>query len=85
MISKQEVVKCQIFKVIRNAFLRTGNQKLRTKRKKQHINNLKNHIHPNYKIQKDFDDYGEENFIFEIIDELEGTEEEGYEYEVVDF
>ena len=51
------------------------------KRKKQHINNLKNHIHPNYKIQKDFDDYGEENFIFEIIDELEGTEEEGYEYE----
>lgn len=51
------------------------------KRKKQHFNKLKNHTHPNYKMQKDFDEYGEENFNFEIIEELEGTEEEGYEHE----
>ena len=51
------------------------------KRKKQHLNNLKNGTHPNYKIQQDYNLYGIEYFNFEIIDELEGTEEEGYNYE----
>ena len=32
-------------------------------------------------MQKDFDIYGINSFTFEIIDELEGTEEEGYNYE----
>lgn len=51
------------------------------RRKKQHFNNLKLKKHPNYKMQKDFDIYGINSFTFEIIDELEGTEEEGYNYE----
>lgn len=51
------------------------------KRKKQHFNNLINRKHPNYKMQKDFDLYGIKSFTFEIIDEIEGTEEEGYKHE----
>ena len=39
------------------------------KRKKQHFSNLECKIHPNYKMQKDYDIYGREAFIFEIIDE----------------
>lgn len=55
------------------------------KRKKQHFNKLRNGNNPNYKIQKDYDLYGIDSFIFEIIDELEGTEEEGYihEYDLI--
>ena len=51
------------------------------KRKKQHFNNLKNKTHPNYKIQKDFDLYGENAFVFEVIEELDVSEEDGYEHE----
>ena len=46
------------------------------KRKKQHFNNLKNKTHPNYKIQKDFDLYGENAFVFEVIEELDVSEED---------
>lgn len=51
------------------------------KRKKQHLNNLENRMHPNYKMQKDYDIYGLDSFNFEIIEELEATEEEAYEHE----
>ena len=55
------------------------------RRKKQHLYQLECNIHQNYKMQKDFNIYGKEKFTFEIIDELEGTEEEGYyhEYELI--
>jgi len=55
------------------------------KRKKTHFDNLRNHNHPNYKMQADFDKYTEEDFKFEVIDTFEGTLEEGYnkEYELI--
>lgn len=51
------------------------------KRKKQHFNNLKNNTHPNYKLQKDYNNYGKENFIFEIIETFDGEEKEAYQKE----
>ena len=55
------------------------------KRKYQHLYNLQNHSHPNYKMQKDFDIYGMDNFKIELIDEFEGDISEGYqkEYELI--
>ena len=50
-------------------------------RKHQHFHQLEKGVHNNYKMQKDYNDYGAEAFSFEIIDELEGTKEEGYEHE----
>ena len=37
------------------------------KRKALHLSTLKNKTHHNYFLQKDFNDYGEKNFNFEII------------------
>ena len=51
------------------------------KRKKQHFNNLDNKKHPNHKLQTDYDIYGKEAFIFEVIDVFEGTEKEAYQKE----
>ena len=51
------------------------------KRKKQHFYQLEEGKHINYKMQNDYILYGREAFKFEIIDELEGTEEEGYAHE----
>lgn len=51
------------------------------KRRHRHFYNLSKHIHPNYKIQKDYDEYGEDVFIFEKIDELDTTKEEAYQHE----
>lgn len=55
------------------------------RRKKQHFTNLKNNSHPNYKMQKDYNIYGEENFTFKIIDEFEGTSDDAYfkEYQLI--
>ena len=53
-------------------------------RKKQHFNNLKAHRHCNKRLQQDFDKYGIENFVFEIICEnrfhlsIQGSEEKKY-------
>lgn len=57
------------------------------KRWQQHKNLLLNNKHPNYKLQKDWNVYKEESFIFEIILEKEfNTIEEGYhqEYELIE-
>ena len=35
------------------------------RRKNTHFNNLKNNTHPNYKLQQDWNTWGEENFSFE--------------------
>lgn len=55
------------------------------KRKRQHFSNLKNRTHPNYKMQNDYDQYGESAFKIEIIDEFEGTNDDAYfkEYELI--
>ena len=43
---------------------------------------LNQNIHPNYKLQKDWNEYGEENFSFEEIDTLDAeTAEIGYNHE----
>lgn len=52
-----------------------------TKREKQHFYQLESKKHQNHKMQQDYDKYGREAFKFEVFDELEGTEEEGYAYE----
>lgn len=51
------------------------------KRKKQHLHNLEGKMHPNYKMQKDYEEYGKDAFIFEVIDTFEGEEKEAYEKE----
>ena len=38
------------------------------KRFNTHLYQLKTNIHENYKLQRDFDKYGEQNFIFEVIE-----------------
>ena len=55
------------------------------KRKKQHFYQLEEGKHLNYKMQNDYNLYGREAFKFEVIEELEGTQEEGYahEYELI--
>lgn len=55
------------------------------KREKQHFDNLKNNRHPNHKLQKDYDIYGEEKFVFEIIETFYGEKEQAYqkEYELI--
>ena len=55
------------------------------KREKQHFSQLEAQRHPNYKIQRDYNLFGKNAFKFEVFDELEGTEEEGYahEYELI--
>lgn len=55
------------------------------KREKQHFSNLEYQIHPNYKMQKDYNFYGKDAFKFEIIDEYDGDAEEAYdkEYEII--
>lgn len=51
------------------------------KRKKQHLYQLEQSTHQNYKMLRDYQQFGPAVFAFEIIDELEGSEEEGYEHE----
>lgn len=51
------------------------------KREHQHFNQLEKNIHPNYKMQKDYNSFGREAFNFKIIEELEGSKEEGYAHE----
>lgn len=51
------------------------------KRRKQHLYQLEQGTHQNYKMLKDYQQFGSAVFAFEIIDELEGSEKEGYEHE----
>ena len=41
---------------------------------------LEHGSHPNYELQKDFNDLGEKNFSFEAIDYLEPKEDLAYDY-----
>lgn len=51
------------------------------KRQLTHFNNLQKHIHPNYKMQADYDQYGKDNFVFDVIDTFEGTADAAYQKE----
>ena len=50
-------------------------------RKHKHFYMLSANIHPNYKIQKDYNQYGKDSFVFEKIDELDTTKERAYQHE----
>lgn len=53
-----------------------------TRRKRDHFRHLRNNEHNNPYLQNAFNKYGEENFIFEIIDTLDTINDEiGYKYE----
>jgi len=41
---------------------------------------LKSGTHVNAELQKDFNQYGDENFVFEILDTLEPKEDPAYDY-----
>lgn len=47
----------------------------------QHLRMLEANQHHSYKLQKDWNLYGKENFVFEQIDQLEATVEDGYNHE----
>ena len=51
------------------------------KRWKEHIQLLNSNKHPNYLLQKDWNDFGQESFIFELIEQLDESLEKGYEHE----
>ena len=54
------------------------------KRFKEHLQLLKNKKHYNYKLQKAFDYFGEDNFIFEIIETKDFINRDlGYQYETL--
>ena len=56
------------------------------KRFLQHKKMLNNHTHPNYFLQPDWDQYGEKNFSFEVLESIEFDDiEDGYyhEYELI--
>ena len=59
-------------------------QKEPEQRFREHRKNLKNHYHPNYLLQADYDIYGLENFDFIILEQIDyPTIEEGYEHEAL--
>jgi len=51
------------------------------RRRKAHFTELRCNCHDNSYLQAAFKKYGEENFIFSIIEELEAGEKEAYEHE----
>lgn len=55
------------------------------KREKAHFSNLARQIHPNYKMQNDYNIYGKEAFIFKVFETFKGSEDEAYyhEYELI--
>ena len=40
-------------------------------RKTEHFSNLRHGTHGNFELQQDWDDFGEEKFIFEILEEIQ--------------
>lgn len=48
---------------------------------KQHIYLLKNNKHPNWLLQEDWNNFGQENFKFIEYESFEGSLEEGYQHE----
>lgn len=57
-------------------------EKETSERIKQHFSKLRNNCHNNYKLQKDWNDYGEDSFIWETIETLKfDSPEDGYYHE----
>lgn len=66
---KNDVTAVYLIKCIINNRLYIGGCKGFRTRKISHRTELKNNIHHSYKLQKDYNKYGEENFVFEILEE----------------
>lgn len=86
-VIRRDLMKFYYYKItnIKNGSFYIGITTNFKKRKYQHLYNLQNQLHLNYKMQKDFDAYGIDNFKIEVIDEFEGSVTEGYqkEYELI--
>lgn len=51
------------------------------RRVKEHLNELTKRKHNNMHLQNAFNMYGKDEFIFEVIDEIDGSRKDGYELE----
>ena len=54
-------------------------------RKKRHFSDLRNHRHDNKYLQKAFDEYGEECFLFEIMLEIEDCSQEKLDEKEIEY
>jgi group I intron endonuclease len=64
----------------RNGKLYIGSAKNLLGKINSHKFQLKNNLHTNQEIQKDFNEIGEEGFSFDILDSLEPREDLNYDY-----
>jgi group I intron endonuclease len=63
-----------------NGKLFIGSSKNLNGKSNSYIFQLNGGGHMNSTLQKDFNEFGEKNFVFEIVDRLEPKEEPGYDY-----
>lgn len=60
-----------VYKITVKNYIYIGSTKIFTKRKNEHLRNLKKQIHPNQILQNIFNKYGECEFVFSIIEEVD--------------
>lgn len=60
-----------IYKITVKNYIYIGSAKIFSKRKYEHLRNLKKQIHPNQMLQNIFNKYGECEFVFSIIEEVD--------------
>jgi hypothetical protein len=63
-----------------NGKILVGSSKNLNGKSNSYIFQLNSGSHMNSTLQKDFNEFGEKNFLFEIVDRLEPMEEQGYDY-----
>ena len=68
----------QIINLINNKVYIGITEKTCEERWKKHIYLLKNNKHPNWLLQEDWNNFGQENFKFIEYESFEGSLEEGY-------
>lgn len=71
----------QIINLINNKVYIGITEKTCEERWKKHIYLLKNNKHPNWLLQEDWNNFGQENFKFIEYESFEGSLEEGYQHE----
>ena len=67
-------------KNMKNGKIYIGSSKNLQGKINSHKFQLKNGLHVNKEMQKDFNDIGEENFSFDIVDQLKQKEDVNYDY-----
>jgi group I intron endonuclease len=64
-----------------NGKLLIGNSKNLNGKLNSHKFQLNSGVHINPELQKEYNQYGEENFVFEIVDKLDPKEDPAYNYD----